>query len=180
MREDYSSSLIFASGAYFIVSILAFSLPSGLVAGLFTKSSVFNPSGIWFWTGFLGFCLGLLMSTKRLHLRFIETLEAALVAAAFWLMIVFVVSSAVLPAVLIVLLLVLFYFFEKNYKKFSWYKSGRAGFSGLLTACLFFVARAAASFLGSDELSLIGKADLVPSSVVAFLLLFSLYNLAEG
>ena len=179
LREDYSSSLIFSSGAYFIFMASIFSWLSQLLSRFAVENSILEPAGLWFWGSILGFIVAFALSVKKLRLRWVETLEAAILGGAFWLLVVYGANLALSGFAVVALLLILFYFLDKNYKRFSWYKSGRVGFSGLLAASVFFTIRAIASFV-TTEFSTIGRIELVPSAVVAFLLLFSLYNLSEG
>jgi hypothetical protein len=180
MREDYSSDLIFSAGSFFVLLTLVGYLLSRLVLFLFVASSVFNPAGLWFWGAFGGFAVAILVSVRKYKLNVVQTSESALLGASFWLLIVFVANLAVLPTISLVLFYALFYYFEKNYRRFSWYKSGRAGFSGLAVTSLFFLGRAVASLVVPTTFSLIGRLELVPSAAASFLLAFSLYNLSEG
>lgn len=179
LREDYSSELIFSSAISFILAILAGLLLSLFLSGAISQSSVFIPSGLWFWGCFLGFVFGYLVSVKKFKLRSVETFEGGAIAAAPWLLLAYLIAQAFLFFAVVLFLLLVFYVLEKKYKSFQWYKSGRKGFSGFATLAAYFVVRGVASILAPNTFSLIGKVDLLPSAISAFLLLFSLYNLSE-
>jgi len=76
------------------------------------------------------------------------------------------------------LIIGLFYFLETKYKKISWYRSGRVGFSGLTTAAIFFLLRAAISPFYPNLLTFSGSFEYLFSGLVAFILFFLVYNLA--
>jgi len=179
LREDYSSEVIFESGSIFLALILLGYFLSLLMKVFLTESAFFNPEGLWFWGSLAGFYTAFLVSSKKYKLKQVEVLESGYLALSLWLLIVYLFNKAVLPLLILLIIYLLFFYFQKNYKRFGWYKSGRAGFSGLAAGGLFFGLRAALSLLMPETFSFIGKIDFLPSAVATFLFFFSLYNLSE-
>ena len=172
--------MIFSTGFYVIFGSLA--------VGLMTNKLL---PGFWFWGATLGFSLGVAVSTLRYKLRLFEVLEAAGIGHIFILMTIFLADSisrssyTSLVASLIMLGLVLMFFFLKSkYKRFSWYKSGKVGFSGLITLGLFFILRASFAFQAVNVLSYIEKfkfLDFGVSILIAIAMFLSVYKLSmEG
>lgn len=176
LKEDYTSEIIFSSG--FIV------IAGGLLGILAAK--LFFPAW-WFWLGFLGLCLGFGAASVKFRLRFYESLEA-IVLGMFPLFVLIFLTHAILNSnlfsllfsVLTASLLLLFYFLNENYKNFTWYRSGRAGFSGLLVLGVFFILRALVSGFSPNVLSFVGKFDAVISGITAFFVFLLLYNLSRS
>lgn len=180
LKEDYSSSLIFSSGLTVIFAVLIGVGLSKIPSGLLKPSQVFAPQELWFWGGFLGFLAGFGISLRRFKLRIVETFEAAIIGLLFLLLLVYLRNLSFVFVLITAVILLIFHFFESKYRRFSWYKSGRVGFSGLMAAGLFFLARMILSVSMPGVSSVVGKVDLVLSGVSAFLLFFSLYNLSES
>jgi hypothetical protein len=186
MKEDYSSQLIFSSGLTIVFSGIFFVEIFSLISRRLPVSAVFAPNQLWFWGAVLGSLIGLAVAVFQKHLKFVETLEAAALAASFPLATVYIVnfiyhknSLSIALAIFVLLLIALFYFMEGKYRRFPWYKSGRVGFSGLLSVGVYFLLRIIIGISSSQSFSFIGRVDIVLSAVVAFLLFFSLYNLSE-
>jgi len=168
LKEDYISGKVFSSGFYIAIGVLLG------IAGL-----NFFTSGLWFWGGLLGFGLGLFLSLWRFKLRFFETLEAAGVGMLFWLGVIFALDafansslSSLYACLVIGGLIFLFFFLEARYKDFSWYKSGKVGFSGLTSLGFFFLIRAFVAFFFPFVLSFVGKIDVILSAIIAFALFY--------
>ena len=132
--------------------------------------------------GFLGFSI----ATVRFKMRFFETYEAA-VSASLPLLSLYLFFEFVKKLnlyVFIALLLTSFYIFlfwyaQKHYKKIRWYASGRVGFSGLITAGIFFATRAFLALKFSHMLSFVGVGDSLISALVALIHFIILINLAR-
>jgi hypothetical protein len=88
-------------------------------------------------------------------------------------------AISLLAAVATLILIVTFYFFETKYKNFSWYKSGKVGFSGLAVLGIFFLVRALVALSFSFVLSFAGKFESVFSGITAFLFFLGVFNLAR-
>ena len=175
MKEDYIANQIFST---------AFSIILGLIlANILARLILPN---WWFWLSFVGISVGFVTSIIRFKLRILETLDAIIIAVLPWLGLIFLEHALVnsnlhsFVGVIVIALLIGFYLFiESHYRKFTWYKSGRLGFSGLATVGLFFLIRGAIAVLFNDMLSFSGKRDPFLSAMVAFASIFTLYNLAR-
>lgn len=178
LKEDYGSQIIFSTG--FIIAI---------VGGLFFAASQiidFLPKQYWYWFALLGATLGYLFSLLRYRLKLFESLEAFGVGLLFWQGLIFLAHSILetsvfsLGATLVIIgVLILFFFFEGVYKNLAWYRSGRVGFSGLVTLGTFFLIRSAIALSFDNVLSFVGKIDAIVSSVIALGLFLALYLLAR-
>lgn len=175
LKDDFSSDVIFTSVFYLIIGILI-----GLIASL-----TINPH-IWFWASFTGVLFGTILSYYRYRLKLYETIEAVVIGMLPWITIVMIyeffrtnekglLAYAIATLIFIGLYLVL----DKHYKKFSWYKSGRVGFSGLATSGLFFSARAIVALVFPSMLSFLGKNDAIISGITAFAFFTLLFNLSQ-
>lgn len=186
LKEDYSATLIF-SAAFNIVGFLlaGFILFNGISQRIM-PTAIFNSRELWFWGAFAGFLVGFRYSLVKFKLKGVETFEASVLGILFWAGIGYVLNFlqardtySIWLGVSVFFLIFLFYFLDKRYKSFSWYKSGRIGFSGIFVGGMYFIFRAIFGLFNPDAFSVIGKVDIIPSAVVAFLLFFSLYNLSE-
>lgn len=157
LKEDYSSENIFS---------LCFVTASGLMLGYFA-AKLFAPQ-YWFWMEILGILLGYIFLLIKIRLKFYETFEALFIAFLTWFGIYWLMTSF-LATLLVVCFIVLFYLLDANYKNFTWYKSGRIGFSGLVTAGLFFLTRSA----------VVEKVDAYLSGITSFIMFLLVYNLAR-
>jgi len=100
-------------------------------------------------------------------------------------MLVFPIALCILfvtdtPAMLVMLFLS--YYLDTNYKRFTWYKSGRIGFAGLFTASVIFLVRSVLAITKVHMISFVGSGEAVVSGIMAFvgfLLLFDLGRLKK-
>lgn len=168
LKEDYSSENIFS---------LCFVTASGLMLGYFA-AKLFAPQ-YWFWMEILGILLGYIFLLIKIRLKFYETFEALFIAFLTWFGIYWLMTSF-LATLLVVCFIVLFYLLDANYKNFTWYKSGRIGFSGLVTAGLFFLTRGAVASLFPFVLSFSGKVDVFLSGITSFVMFLLVYNLSRN
>ncbi len=166
LKEDYSSENVFS---------LCFVTASGLFLG-YVAASLFAPR-YWFWTEILGILLGFVFLLIKIRLKFYETLEALFIAFLTWFGIYWVylfiktpTMTSFLATLLVACFIVLFYLLDGNYKNFAWYRSGRIGFSGLVTAGLFFLARSA----------VVEKVDAYLSGITSFVIFLLVYNLSRN
>lgn len=187
LKEDYASQLVFSSGFIILISTVLSADVLGLIVRNTPENGIFVPSQFWFWGGTIGFVVGLSIVRYTKKLKLVETFEAAALAGSIPLATIYFsdfVKTQSAPSaafgILIILLLVIFYFLERRYRRFSWYKSGRVGFSGLAVVGIFFLLRIIAGLTGTPVFSIMGKIDIIVSAVSAFLIFFSLYNLAES
>lgn len=175
LKEDYPSEVVFTTSFYMLLGILL-----GLLI-----SKKFIPS-FWFWGAFSGASLGILVGVLKYKLRIFEAVEAATLGLLPWLGIYFLSDSIInssLPSFLaffaITCLVTLFAFLDAHYKNFTWYKSGRVGFSGLTTLALFFLLRAGFAPFFPFVVSFTGRQDAILSGVTAFAFFLLTFNLAR-
>jgi len=72
-REDYDSEQIFLAGFLIIITSLFVSLLSqSQLAVRLPETNFFAPANLWFWGGFLGALLGILLASFKLGFRFFE------------------------------------------------------------------------------------------------------------
>jgi hypothetical protein len=175
LKEDYPSSQIFTTAFYMLLGL-----------GLSLTVTLKLAPTWWFWGAAIGVLAGLGIGTLRYKLRFYESFEALVIGLLPWLSFVFLVDSVETTSIvsffaffMTVILIGLYTFVDRHYKNFSWYKSGRVGFSGLTTAAVFFLIRAlVASFL-PDVVSFENKFEVFISSIAAFGLFLLTYNLSR-
>lgn len=175
LKEDYTHELIFTTG-FFVLA--------GLFLGNFVSSRFF-PTW-WFWTSFLGAFTGIFVGILRFKLRIFETLEAGIIGLIPWVGLILLQDSiensslvSFLAFIVVLGLIVLFFFFDAHYKKFTWYKSGRVGFSGLATLGLFFLVRSAIAPISPNVLSFVGKYEAIISGILAFVFFLLVFNLSR-
>lgn len=176
LKEDYLSDNIFLTGVYALGGILLGSI----------ISLKFLPEW-WFWQIALLSLIGLMIGTYRFKLRIYEVFEAYFVGILPWLSLFFLTHSILnsniysfLAFSFLLLLLGFYYFLDTHYKNFSWYRSGRVGFSGLTVLAVFLIARAALAPISDLVLSLSGKSDSIVSGVLAFVVFLLIYNLSKS
>ena len=174
-REDYPSGEIFSTSFYILLGI-------GLGA-LFSRQ--FFPPW-WFWTSLAGLGVGLSLGLLRYRFRFFETFEALVIGIMPWVSLFYlsdsIASSSIfsfVAFVVVVALMALYHFLDRHYKSFSWYRSGRIGFSGLTVAGLFFLIRAAVASFFPFVLSFVVSVEAILSGIAAFILFLLTFNLAR-
>ncbi len=175
LKEDYSSEIIFKSA----MSILA-----GIGIGW---SVAVNNFPVWFfWTSFAGGLLGLVFALVRLKLRFYETLEALIISSLPWLGLIFLIDSAnkgslssFLGFAAILIMVFISYYLDTHYKRFTWYKSGRIGFAGIIVAMIFFLVRTTIAIFKVTMLSFVGRSEVVISGTMVLASLVLLLNLGK-
>lgn len=177
LKEDYAPSIIFSVSFYILV---------GILAGWFAANRLF-PSWF-FWASGLGAVVGFALGILRLKLRLYESFEALAIAVLPWLSFTFLndsVSNSRLTsflAFLVVLALIyVFYYLDTHFREFTWYASGKVGFSGLATLAILFLVRTATSLAGLSVLSFIDnlKVEAAFSGVAALLCFVLLFNLSR-
>ncbi len=173
LKEDYSPEQIFSS------TILA--LLGGLLG--FIIFDRWLPQFV-FWGFLVGFVLFGLYAISKINLKLYEAWDAAALGLS-WLSLFFHLglllkngfgekfsrALEVLPAIVAI---VLFYVYLKNYRRFSWYPSGKIGFIGGSVACLYFVTLALVAiyqFWVLSFSSLIWTAGISTLSCIGFLVI---------
>lgn len=174
LKEDYIANQIFTTAFYILFGI-----------SIFVFLSRFLFDHMWFWFGLLGTSLGVLLGIYRFRLRIFETIEILVVSllqlvAAVYLAEYFNNARGALGAFFVTLILYLiFNIFDKHYKGFSWYKSGRVGFSGMAVLGLFFLVRALVAVFFDGVVSFVGN-EAILSGTLAFIAFLMLYNLSRS
>lgn len=175
LREDYNESFIFNSSFYVLFGIV-----------ISVLASLYFFEKWWFWFGLFGAVLGTLVAILRFKLRVLETLESSVLGGLNLLILVFfydfVVNLKILSGVaslVILMLIALFIYLDKHYKDFSWYKSGRIGFSGLTILGLFFLIRAAVALVFKDMVSFVSEYEVALSAAVSFISFLAVFNLSR-
>lgn len=173
LKEDYSSDIIFESASSILI---------GMGLSLMV-STLFFP-GYFFWSEIVGMLIGLTVMVFKFKLRFYESLESTILAGMPFVALMFfrdsIVNSSLhsfLAFVSMLVLIFLSYWLDVNYKSFTWYKSGRIGFSGLSVAIIFFVTRSIIAIVGINMLSFVGKIEPFISITIALICIGLLVNL---
>jgi len=187
LKEDYAGVEIFTSGFYILTGVGVFSLAFDLFLKNFLHDSLFfQDAGLWFWGGVVGAIAGFVVSVLRFKLKIFETLEAMGLGMLFLLLPFFVYEAlknqsifSLIGSIILIGLISIFFFLEGRYRKFTWYKSGKVGFSGLSTLGLFFLLRTIVGLVFPFVFSFIGRIDSLISGSVSFILFLLLYNLGE-
>jgi len=175
LKEDYSSNIIFTT---------AFAILIGSSLGL-TISRLFFPTWF-FWFAFLGSILGMFLMITKFKFRFYETIEALILSTIPLISLMFFKDSIVnsslnsfLAFVTSLILIFLSYWFDINYKSFSWYKSGRIGFTGISIAIIFFITRTLVAIFKVSMVSFVGQIEIVTSGLMVLVGIGLLVNLGR-
>jgi hypothetical protein len=175
LKEDYTQNQIFTTGFYILLGIGV----SNIIAVNFLPMW-------WFWLCLGGGISGLAIGKFRFSLRILEALDAFVVAGLFLLSGSFLTSwyfgenSLFLIGFTICILLIgLYKYLDGHYKRFTWYKSGRVGFSGLAVSGVFFLLRSLIALGSPNMLSFVGSSDIFLSGILAFVSFFALFNLSR-
>ena len=174
LKDDYIQDQIFSTGFYAI-----------LACALFFLLSKFLLPKWWFWFGFWGFLIGIFGGVLKFKLRVYEILDAtffSVVPAIFTISLYYSTRQSdwylLGHSVLLALVFLLYLYLNRNYKRFSWYKSGRIGFAGLSASGFYFLTRAVIAFWFPFMVSFIGKMEPILSGVLAFLVFLLTFNLS--
>lgn len=175
LKEDYASEIIFKS---------ATSILTGMLIGWAFSIRYFSE---WFlWSEFIGALVGLSLSCYKQRLRFYETLEAFVIASLPWLSLSLLKNSVVASSfssfiafIVTLVMIFVYYFLDYNYKNFTWYRSGKIGFSGLTTLALIFTTRSLLALFGLHVLSFVSKFEGIISGAFAFICFLLIYNLGR-
>lgn len=181
LKEDYASNIIFTVGFYIVIGILTGALLTlFLLSSRVPKSAVFNPYGLWFWGSLIGAMVGFFAGVNRFNLRFFEVLEAAALGLIFWFLYLALGAGSIVFSLASLVLIVIFFIVDRKYKTFSWYRSGRVGFSGLTLLALFFIVRSVLAIAIPSMIFFVGRVDAIVSAVVSFIFFLTMYNLSNN
>lgn len=176
LKEDFASEIIFRIGFHILLGV-----------GIAVLVSLNFFHSFFLWMALFGGVVGLIFSIYRIKIKFYETFEAFIIASLPWLSVIFLQDSVIhsslssfLGFLGILFLLFVSYYLDANYKNFSWYKSGKIGFSGLTVLCLIFLIRFALALLGITMLSFVGQIfELVATGLGIITCLVMLFNLGR-
>ena len=120
-------------------------------------------------------------------MKFYETLEAFIISAFPWLSFIFLLDSVTdsslssfLAFIAILIFVFISYYLDAHYKNFTWYRSGKIGFAGIVTLSLFFIARSLLAIFRINVISFVSSgAEAVISGAAAFICFVLLFNLAK-
>lgn len=176
LREDYSSEIIFKT---------AFNVLAGILIGflIFLKF----PQIGFFWPVVLGSLLGLGLALFGLRIKFYETFEAFIIASFPWIGFTFLLDSithsslsSFFAFIAILVFVFIAYYLDTHYKNFTWYKSGKIGFAGIVTLSIFFIVRSTLAIFGIHMISFVDlRIEAVVSGAAAFICFILLFNLAK-
>lgn len=175
LKEDYHYERIFNLSfttlvVFFISSII----------------SVYYIKEYWFWINFMGLLIGFISGIILFKFKFYESFNAFVVAVmpflGFYFLFVSVYKFSLPDFVsfwIITIFIFLYFFIDSNYRKITWYKSGRVGFSGLFISGTFFLIRAILAYYYPSSPSIVGIYDIYISASFAFLFFLLLFNLSR-
>lgn len=174
LKEDYHYEKIFNLG--FVVIF-------GLITGLIISRFIFQ--SYWYWISTISILVFYFIYISRQKIKFFESFEVLIISFLPWVSLFFLTDSvqkSSLSSFLLfwVTLIAIFIFFLVNsqYRKFTWYKSGRVGLAGL-SACLFYyISRIIIFLIYPQSTSLVPLYEIYFSStftLVIFLLTYKLF-----
>lgn len=176
LKEDYPYEKIFNFAALIL---------GGLLIG-FLVSKIILPN-YWFFIEIIGVAVGFIIGVIRLKLKFFEPFESLVIGFLPMLTLYFLSDSiknsslgSFLAFWVSIICIALFFLIDSYYRGFSWYKSGRVGFSGLFIAGLFFLIRSLSSLAFPNVISLSGNFEAYISGTIAFIFFLLLYNLSRN
>ncbi len=185
-HEDWDANEIFPGAIISALSTVAGGVIMILAAGKIPRSAVFEPLGLWFWGALSGFFISFWVMQTKNKMKGYEVLDISTPGLLMWYGFLFLANLSLTRNVLSLVgffviagLIGVYYYFNFYYKRFTWYKSGKVGFSGLAVAGLFFLFRSLTAIFVPEVFSIAGRMDGVISGALAFLLFFMVYNLAE-
>jgi len=175
LKEDYHYERIFN---------LCFSLLIGVIISFF--ASKYFLKDYWFWIYVLGVSLSFTFGIIRQKIKFFESFEGLVIGILPWLGLYFFVEAIRMSSLfnfvafwIVLLLVFIFFFLDSQYRKYTWYKSGKVGFSGVVTTILFFLIRSILGIFFPNIASLAPNFESILSGTFAFSFFLLLYNLAR-
>lgn len=196
LKDDYLASQIFNVSflTLFLTSVFIFSFKF-LISKKLSLLYFLNPQTFWFWPLILGIFLGVSLASKYYGFKFYEITESAI--SSLFILLIFIFFSFFIftnntlffiPVGFVAIFLILYLWMTKNYKKFTWYRSGRLGFAGLTSFAIFLISRSIVALTIPSVLSLVGvscssctftgPADTLIAAVVSFIVFLNLFNLS--
>jgi hypothetical protein len=149
LKDDFAPELIFR---------LAFSVLVGLGIGVIISIRYF--SQYFFYFCLVGGLLGVIPTIIKFRSKFYEIFEAFIIALLPWLSLIFFLDSVAHSSLssfleFLGMLIIIFisYWLTNHYKSFSWYRSGKIGFTGLTTLMIIFLSRFIIAIFGISMIS---------------------------
>ncbi len=175
LKEDYHYEKVFNLAGIVVVFQFVFLIISKYIL-----------SSFWFWLAIIGTAIGFVLTIKKQKMKFFESFEALVIGMLPWISLIYANDaiyrsslSSFLSFWITILCIFLYFFLDSIYRGFNWYKSGRVGFSGIVTAIVFFVSRGLLSLFFRDTMSFAGSFEIYFSLSTALLLTIVLYNLSR-
>jgi hypothetical protein len=175
LKDDYLNYQIFNS--YLLVVILI------IIGNFIVKNYISN---IIFWMDVTAVLIGVFYAFVKYRMRFIETSEAFLVSFLLYLNVyyfdyMFIMKDyrIILISLVTLLSFATFFIFEKLYKSFTWYKSGKIGFSGYAAFFIFMVTRALFSYFFKDLPFYGFYYDSLFSAITALIIMIVVYTIGN-
>lgn len=175
LKDDYHYEKIF--------NLVSFVL-AGILIGFISLK--FVPSVYWFWVYLIAIIASFTVGIIKLKIRFFESLDSLVISLLPYFGLYLLSQSiknyslsSFIGFWIVTVFVFLYFFVDANYRKFTWYKSGRVGFSGLLVAGLFFVVRSVLSVFFVDGPTIMGQLDIYISASFSFVSFLLLFNLAK-
>lgn len=176
LKEDYVSKPVFNAMFLTLIATIVLSQIARLT----------EQQNMWFWGGYLGFFLSVVFFSRNYKFKIFELYEAAGRSMIFLIIAIGLAdylshqhAESLAVVAFCTALFGLFIAIDANYRKFTWYRSGRVGVAGLITFGVFFAARAIVAASGFDILSILGRIDFIFSGIVAFMHFFFVYHLSQ-
>jgi len=173
LKVDYLNTQIFTFSFWFVVTCYL---------GAYLTYLFLFPN-FWFYGGLIFSLSSFLLLTKKYGIKRYEILDCLVKGILSFSLVVILLDFVIfqrdlrnlfLVSVIFILILIHNYI-KSNYKKFSWYKSGRIGIAGSITISVFFLTRLVISLNSLGMLSFSGKT--MPEAVLSLgVLTISLYN----
>lgn len=175
LKDDYHYEKIF--------NLVSFVL-AGILIGFISLK--FLPSVYLFWVYLIAIIASFTVGIIKLKIRFFESLDSLVISLLPYFGLYLLSQSiknyslsSFIGFWIVTVFVFLYFFVDANYRKFTWYKSGRVGFSGLLVAGLFFVVRSVLSVFFVDGPTIMGQLDIYISASFSFVSFLLLFNLAK-
>jgi hypothetical protein len=175
LKEDYTANQIFNTAFYVLFGIFLFSVLAAHFAFVWS-----------FWLSFVGGLFGLIIGISRYRLKVFEALEGWVLGLLGLTMTFYTYNwlksfslTDFAPVVVLFLFIFFYFYMDSRYKQFTWYRSGRIGFAGLVTLGGFFLVRGLVALFYPDMLFFVGKSEPIISGIVSFAAFLILFNLAR-
>lgn len=174
LKDDYLPNQIFSTA---FLSLMGVAILGGLSKYVF--------GNWWFWLSLAGLIVGSILGLIKYRIRIYEYVDYITVPLMFWTFMLFLGDAvggqnwySLILSIISILILTLYYFLNKNYRKFSWYKSGKIGFAGLASLLVYFMIRALLAVFFPFMISFVGKTEIIVSGALALVLSLTLLQLS--